>query len=313
MDLLDVFGEDEDYTTEDAPTKPEEPEKNIAHEFRADLLDWLVAGKIDPPRAGGLHCSSLWKTCARVPLLEAKYAAYIRIEPNSAGQQMTYDVGHALHDLIQNKYVGPFGRLWGEWKCLPCREITHKGLMPKACPKCEAPWRDDADGIQNIVYSEMFVKDDTLDYCGHCDGILLSRRGKKAVFEFKTISKSQYGGLRAPKPEHVIQVHAYMASLGLDEAVILYWDKGSQADWRKLSDGTWSCTNPHLKVFGVQFDSTIWGGVSVRIRDYHKAEDMVKRLPTIEIEHINQFTKICSHKKCDLACDCHVRDLCFAI
>ncbi len=324
MELSDLFDDDwppkQDTsapvlptTTASALSPPPKVETSIGADFRADFLDWLENGLVDTPRAPGLHCSSLWKTCPRVPLLEKKYAKYIQIEKNSAGQQLTFDVGHALHHHVQNKWMGPFGRLWGRWKCLVCQMVTHEGTMPGTCPKCDVDWRDKEDGILNIVYDEMFVVDDKLKYCGHCDGILLTRAGNKVVFEFKTISKSQYGGLRAPKYEHIIQVHAYMAALGLTEAVVLYLDKGSQADWRKLSDGTWSCKNPHIKVFQVSFDHTIWANLSKRIMKYHEADELAQKLPVVEIEHINQFKRVCSHKKCNLASECHLRDLCFAI
>ena len=312
MDLLDIFDDD---TPEPQP-KPDPAlvdSANIAYDFKLDLLDWLVNGKTEPPRAPGLHCSSLWKTCARVPMLEAKYSKFLTVEQITAGQRMTFDTGHTLHHLMQNAYLGPFGRLWGKWKCLSCQKITHEGTMPAACPVCDTPWRDEKDGIQNIVYDEMFVSVDDLKYCGHCDGIMLTRSGRKVVFEFKTISKSQYGSLKAPKHEHVIQVHAYMYGLGFKDAIVAYWDKGSQCDWSREKDGTWTSTNPHLKVFHVKWDDDIWAGVVKRIQDYHRAEERVKTLPTVEIENINEFHRVCSHKKCNLASGCHVRDLCFAI
>jgi hypothetical protein len=295
--------------TEEAPTLVD---GNIAAELREDFLHWLEHGKTDPPRAPGLHCSSLWKTCPRIPLLEKKYAEFLKIEKNSPGQQLTYDVGHALHHWVQNAWMGPFGRLWGNWKCLSCQKITHEGPMPQVCPQCDVIWRNDEDGSQNIVYDELFVVNEQLKYCGHCDGIFLTRAGNKVVFEFKTISKSQYGGLKQPKHEHIIQVHAYMAALGLKDAIVFYLDKGSQADWRKLPDG-WSCKNPHIKVFHVKWDDGIWGSMVKRIEEYHRADKRARDLPVVEIEHINEFARVCTHKKCDMANDCGVRDLCFAI
>ena len=50
-----------------------------------------------------------------------------------------------------------------------------------------------------------------------------------------------------------------------------------------------------------------------RIQDYHRAEKRARELPVVEIENINEFPRICTHKKCDMAGDCGVRDLCFAI
>lgn len=324
--LMDIF-EDSDRDDEESngwlshqPDGAESelpPEELTDGDFAQDLLDdfleWLVRGKTEPPRAPGLHCSSLWKTCPRVPLLEARYAEYLTVESDSAGQRLTYDVGHAIHDLVQNTFMGPFGRLYGNWKCLSCQKIVHEGTMPRACPRCDIPWRCEEDGVQNIVYAEMFVSDDDLKYCGHCDGIMLSREGKKFVFEFKTISKSQYGGLKAPKHEHVVQVHAYMNALGLKKAVVMYLDKGSQADWKQLPDGTWISPNPHVKMFLVEWDADLWANMERRIRDYHRAAKRAKTLPTVEIEDINEFPRICSHAKCDLAKDCGVREYCFSV
>lgn len=314
---MDIFGDDEESlpTTTQVVTEPEVSKDgdNYANDLKEDFLHWLVHGKTEPPRAPGLHCSSLWKTCPRVPLLEARYREYLKVEKDTAGQRLTYDVGHALHDMMQNTFMGPFGRLWGNWKCLSCQDVTHEGTMPQACPRCDVPWRCEEDGVQNIVYAELFVSDDILKYCGHCDGIMLSREGNKFVFEFKTISKSQFPKLRAAKHEHVVQVHAYMNALGLRDAVVLYLDKGSQADWKKLPDGTWVSPNPHVKAFHIKWDDDLWATMQSRIQDYHKATERAKKLPTVEIEHVNEFHRICTHTGCDLAADCGVRDYCFAI
>jgi hypothetical protein len=104
-----------------------------------------------------------------------------------------------------------------------------------------------------------------------------------------------------------------MHALGLTQAVVLYLDKGSQADWKKMPDGRWTNANPHLKVFLVSFNQSLWDGMTRRIRDFHKADHMAKTLPTVEIEHINQFSRVCTHKKCDLAADCGVSEFCFAV
>ena len=311
MELMDIFGNEElptvviETLTKDSP--------NLADDLKEDFLDWLVNGKTEPPRAPGLHCSSLWQTCPRVPLLEARYAGYLKVQKDTAGQRLTYDVGHGLHHLVQNSLMGPFGRLHGDWKCLACQKVTHHGTMPLACPECRVAWRDESDGNQNIVYNEMFVADDVLKYCGHCDGIMLSREGHKFVFEFKTISKSQYRSLRAPKYAHIVQVHAYMNALGLKDAVVLYLDKGSQADWEKLPDGTWISPNPHIRAFYVKWDDDLWAVMEQRIRAYHEAEQLAKKLPMVEIEHVNHYARICTHQKCDLAADCAVAEWCFAI
>jgi len=308
--LFDIF--DESTKADEIATRIAES-LNPAKDLVDDLVYWLENDKTEPPRAPGLHCSSLWKTCARTPLLESMHAASIQIRELKAGSRMTFDMGHALHNLIQNIYLGPFGRLYGEWKCLRCQKIVHKGTMPEHCPECNLEWRG-SDGNQNIVYSELFVKDEELDFCGHCDGVLMSRDGlKKRVFEFKSKSKAQFARLRVPESSHIIQVHAYMKGLGLEEALILYWDKGSQCDWSRDSDGNWLAGDPHLKSFLVTWNEDLWGAIEQRIKAYHKATSLIKSLPVVTNETVMKFPRVCTLASCDLATDCPVSQQCFAL
>jgi hypothetical protein len=309
--LADIFGgvpkdEDED----EAPRRLVAESANPAWDFVKDLAHWLEHGKTEPPRKPGLHASSLWKTCARIPLLSKQHV--LSLEPIKAGQRMTFDVGSALHFWMQNDYLGPMGRLWGDWKCLRCQKVVAQGTMPEHCPECDAPWRS-RDGCYNINYSESFVQDRELDYCGHCDGLLLDRTlQKKRVFEFKTISKSQYGGLHEAKAAHVIQVHAYMHTLDLQEAIVLYWDKGSQCDWSR-TDGKWIAGPPHLKAYLIRFSSSLWGAMVARIKDYHRANERAQSLPVVSDKDVMQFPRVCTHAKCDLAGECDYRNFCFRL
>lgn len=317
-DLIDIFGDDEDEELEPGPLRDEvvraAESAFPANDLINDLIHWLENEKTEPPRAPGLHCSSLWKTCARWRLLEKIYEDKIVPEKLTAGSRMTFDEGHALHDLIQNVYLGPFGRLYGDWNCLNCQEIVFRGTMPQACPKCDVPWRNDKDGSQNIIYAELFVRHDTLGYCGHCDGILLGRDPSvQRVFEFKTISKSGYARLRRPKHAHVIQVHAYMAALGLTEAIVLYWDKASQCDWTRDTDGSWITGPPHLKAFHVKFDNKLWDEIVVRVNHWNEADKMVKTLPVVTTAEVMKFERICTNSTCDLAVECPVSSYCFKL
>lgn len=322
MDLLDIFDEPppsppptkkiverapEASASEAAPALPPD------QEFLADLIYWLENVKTEPPRAPGLHASSLWKTCARVPLLQKMFADELEVERITAGSRMTFDVGHALHDLIQTDYCGPWGRLWGSWKCIRCQDVTHEGTMPAACPRCGLPSRDPHDNARNIVYAETPVHDKELQYVGHCDGIILDRAGNKRVFEFKTISKSQYEKLRAPKAAHVIQAHAYMSALGLREAIIVYWDKGSQCDWSKDESGRWVSGPPRLKVYLVAWDQALWNNMITRIKNYHRAAETARRLPVVSAKDVSAFSRVCSHSRCALAEDCSVSKFCFKV
>lgn len=323
--LLDIFN------APVAKTKPVVEKKRIvaesanpARDFVDDLVAWLEHEKTDPERAPGLHCSSLWRTCARVPLLEVLHKDQLKVERLKAGQIMTFDEGHSLHDLIQNNYGAAWGRLWGEWACLGCPptklpngklvpKVVHTGTRPDKCPECERP-SVYADGSLNIIYSEMSVECKELGYRGHCDGLMLDRTlTKKRVFEFKTISKSQYGELRQPKTAHIIQAHAYMHTFGLTEALIVYWDKGSQCDWTRDPAGKWLPGKPHLKAYLVQFSSDVWAPMVERIKAYHQSSNLAKTLPVVSAKDVMKFKRVCSHDKCDLAEECNVREFCFRL
>lgn len=315
--LSDIFGDDATYDTIERPVieTATTDSSNPAADLVQDLIYWLENVKTSPPREPGLHCSSLWKTCARRALLEFQYASELQTEVIAAGNRMTFDMGHALHNMIQNEYLGPLKRIYGDWKCLVCQEIIHTGLMPDRCHKCCTGWRDEVDGSLNIIYSELFVYDEELDFRGHCDGVLVGRgpNPKNRVFEFKTKSKSQFEKLTSPDWAHTIQVHAYMHCLKMDEAIILYWDKGSQCDWSRDLGGRWIAGAPHLKSYLVKFNPHLWEVIAQRIRDYHRAVELIRSLPVINGSVVKTFPRACDSRSCELALDCPVSSQCFSM
>lgn len=305
MELIDIFGDidDEEF---DVPTQ--NSLEDIADQIKADFLDYLENRHPEKERKPGLHCSSLWKTCARARVLAAKHADELPPpETPNAVERMTYDEGHALHDLMQTGY-GQWGRIQGDWKCLRCQKIVFTGAQPKTCPLCGLDYRDRIDGSANIVYIETGVEND-LGYVGHRDGLLVSRCGKIRGFEFKSISKSQFRDLKEPKWAHVIQAHAYMATEDYDEYVIWYWDKASQGDWEK-HDGRWVSKNPHLKIYIVPFNDKLWQRMEKRIRDYHAAGELIEKTDRDKLTG-TEFPRVCPARSCELAGECSVRDFCF--
>lgn len=311
--LSDIFGDVEETKEIQKIASAIAETANPAQDFVMDLISWLENERTEKIRSPGLHCSSLWETCARRELLKVIYADTLVEKKIKAGERLTYDMGHALHHLIQNDYLGPFGRLWGDWKCLGCQKIVFRGTMPISCPTCELPWRNQEDGHQNIVYSELLIQHPELDYQGHCDGVLLGRLPTKRVFEFKTKSKSMYDTLRHPDMPHVVQVHGYMHALDISEAILLYLDKGSQCDWTRDEGGKFIAGAPHLKAFVVKFDNELWSHMEKRIRDYHASHRKIKELPVITEAMVMGFPRICSHFKCELALSCEVAGPCFKL
>lgn len=322
-----------------------------AEKWFRDFQAWLIGpyeGVVHDDRDPGLHASALGGVCARRNLLINIFGAVDR--PHTSGNYFTFDVGHALHGWWQERYLGPKQELYGDWVCLACpcpecgpliaslgdisreekkkiyrecgkcrktgRKVT-RGLMPMECG-CGVPWQ------LAVRYLELKVENEELDYVGHTDGVLV-HKPKRRIFEFKTMSPSEYDKLvkrahpyeNGPKPMHVIQAHAYMAPLGLEEALIIYQNKGSQCKWSITMDGQFQAGDPKLGRFVVQFDQRLWDSVTARIHEHHRSIKVInsfkekgKRLPRAEV---SQFARICETKKCDLAARCPVARECFTL
>lgn len=268
-------------------------------------------------RLPGLHASSLYNVCARREVLSAiseiKEGARLVAskESHTAGNTFTQDLGHALHEWWQNVYLGPAGLLVGIWLCLKC-DAKADGLRPKKCVKCES---------KNLIYLEypIHIKDG-LDIHGHCDGVVLDTpndvKSKRRVFELKTKSPSQFPGIHSPERKHVIQVHCYMKGLGLDEAIIVYVNKGKQCSW-KITKGQFIAGKPSIKAFLVPFDDKLWSGISDLVMEYHKAKEGISKVldGSLDIADMNpnDYTVVCESIKCPMARGCAVKDLCFSV
>lgn len=85
---------------------------------------------------------------------------------------------------------------------------------------------------------------------GECDDIIKHpTTGEVSIFEFKTTSTDQYEALKAPFPNHVIQVHPYMVAKGLTSSYIGYENKDNQ----------------NFKMYRVNFDVQTWANITDRL------------------------------------------------
>jgi len=331
-DLIAQFGN---------PKPKPSPQAAGAAEWFKGFQDWLADDYerlVHKERKPGLHASGLGKVCGRRLLVIEAFGAHS--VPNTAGNYFTYDMGHALHYWWQERYLGPKQELWGDWMCTACscpecdveygsgdketcavcrktgRKIT-RGLMPMNC-ECGVPWQD------AVRYMELPVYDEELDYCGHCDGILVHAPNRR-LFEFKTMSPSEYEKLEkrskpytnGPHPDHVVQAHAYMGPLELNEALIVYVNKGSQCKWTVDRCGQFVAGEPKVTPFIIHWDQKLWDGIVERIHVYHQATDILEeakssitRLPRAAIETL---PRICADMKCQMAQRCPVSRECFSL
>lgn len=291
-----------------APPPPKAP-VDLADRFLSHISTWLTETypSFQSDREPGLHASSLWKTCARQRVLVAalQLGDDALKEKLAAGNYLTFDVGHALHHWWQNNYLGPMGVLIGDWFCSKCTEVTASGPQPTSCPKCNQ------DRRSVLTYQEYRIADPEMGYVGHCDG-LLQLGNVKVVFEFKTASPTEFEKITQPKMQHVVQSHAYMNALGLEDTLVVYQNKGSQCDWSKNQDG-WSAGKLKLRVFHVKFDKSYWATYVGRCREYKRAGELIRRLPVVRSNDAMDFEGLCAHKKSPLADSCPVVTACFAL
>ena len=294
-----------------------------AEAFRADVIEFIA--KIDD-REGGVpgyqRASSFNKVCGRRTALAALHPHVAVAKRITAGRRINFDVGKALHYWWQNKYLGPMQRLWGQWFCMSCKHV-HTGLMPRNCPGCGETrvkifsWSD-ADGkpqshkVDNITYAEMLLLVDDLAYSGHPDGLLVEFNGSTEpptmLNELKSISTKNYDKLKKPESGYLDQIHAYMNALGMRTCLITYIDKGKSCEWRGGPSGP-VAGSPRFKNFYIEFDDERWAGLQAKLLDNKRAIDE----PPETSADVAQWDRVCDGPGVRLACECPLRDECFAL
>jgi len=304
-------------------SKEDDPAQKFLDHVYAYLETPAIYEARSSHRLPGLHASSLHSTCARreilvaIALLVTESPIVAFREAASAGGAFTQDLGHALHDWWQNKYLGDSGLLYGHWRCVRCGSVK-EGTKPKRC----SVGLDCIGKAARFEYREMQVHvQGGLDIHGHTDGIILERPfdldSKRRIFELKTKSPTQYPAIHSPDRKHVIQVHTYMAGLGLDEAIIVYTNKGKQCAWT-FREGNFIAGKPHVKAYLVPFDPKLWEQVTQVVKEYHEAK---RRIDAIadgrgdpkKLLNPHEFTQVCDNEKCAMARSCGVKDLCFSV
>lgn len=287
--------------------RPDAPTENQWLENFTIWLEESYDGIVHSPRLPGLHASSLYDTCPRKEGLMLLYPP--GPDKKVAGQVATFEMGQMMHWWWQHRYLGPKQELYGNWFCSGCR-LTTTGFMPLNCA-CGSDWRT------TISYKEMGIEDKELGFTGHADGILVDRvSDTKRVFEFKSISPSEYKDLKKPKHAHVIQSNAYMRGLKLKEALIVYQNKGSQCEWKFMENGDVIPGPINVKVFLVRFDDKLWKNVEDIIRARNTALAEFQALLSegkLTKEVVCASKRICETKGDEAAKYCPMRTKCFEL
>lgn len=321
-DIIRLLSDDPEAITDGAPS----PVKQFLHELFAFIE--TSDEEPEPGKPSYLRASSLYRLCPRREALSAVFPEEMPtvVGAITAGQQMTFDLGHAVHAWFQNKYLGPMGKLWGHWFCLKCDRIVHTGLMPKKCKDCgrgRSLWHaHEHEGVterfnlDNFVYVERSLVDHELGLTAHPDGLLYSEelRDVQTLFELKTISsdgRDKVLKANEAKPEHIIQIHAYMHLTGLRETYVVYFDKGKQCEWVFDSTTGISPGEERLLVYHVEFDDDLWDGIVQDIKAYWRASELHAVAPVSA--DAAPFKRKCKSPMEQMARDCPMRDRCFAL
>lgn len=275
MDLSDVMNAVIGGLDSSPPPMPTKP-RDRAVAFYEDLCAYIATRgqtKKKPPIVDGLlRASCVSDVLEALPRIRtfshrSQVAATFSKTP-LLGEQMTYDIGHAIHDLWREEYLGPSGRLWGIWRCPVCGNET-RGTLPMAMThKCAGP-------TSQPRFVESYIEIPEHRLRGHPDGLLVEPLTVKpeTLLEIKSTSSSNYDKLSDPEAAHMQQVHPYMRGFGVEEVLFIYVDKGKQTDWKWLDGRLRPVGKPRFKVYHRMFDDRIWNTITTGVAEFFALYD----------------------------------------
>ena len=156
-----------------------------------------------------LRISSISDVCVREVLLGIRNGVSSKRFTN-VGLQVTFDIGHAFHEFIQNsqEYLGR--KKVGWWRCSACG-VKYFGRYPvQRCSSCNAY----PEAFRHEEHSLSLPEE--IPVSGHPDDFLEIAPGDIRVVDYKSLSGDEFKKLTAPKAEHIIQVTGYMEYLQYD-------------------------------------------------------------------------------------------------
>lgn len=154
---------------------------------------------VHSPRA-----SSVYEDCMRKLVIGVSLKLK---EPKWQGirDRLTFGIGNAVHDWLQNS-PSIFGdRRYGWWKCLACGQVRYFGSPPKKDCSCGA--RPEA----SIYHEHSFEITHPVTVSGHPDMFFKPSWAKKLrITELKTLAGDEFDKLPSPFIGHEWQTHVYM-------------------------------------------------------------------------------------------------------
>lgn len=250
------------------------------------------------------RASGLGYVCPREEVLASRYE-FVRQEHISPSLQITFDIGHAFHDLYRDSYFGPMGIWLGAWECLHCGWSTDDdgtseppvqgkysgrlAKMPAECGGCGAPFFvvDHASRTYG-TFKEWYVQDEEFFINGHPDG-WVAHNGRMLT-DLKSKSAKSFPTLRSVEPAHVPQVLGYQRMCSDTNGAVWYMNKSP------------------------------WGDASMFLRDFAVPynEEAFRRLVAEPMEELQNGLsggvlpdRICPAATCSRAKECQLNDVCW--
>lgn len=153
-------------------------------------------------RPGFVHASALISLCPRQQTLMVESGMTVE-ERITGAHRVMWRIGRAVEDHVRTQLIdGLVGRTLGLWTCRCHSPREHKGFKPRASVKCH-----NCNGVLD-QYNELTLFDVVNHVSGNPDLVLCQDESYISV-EIKSMVKHQWDDLRAPLPNHVIQVAAY--------------------------------------------------------------------------------------------------------
>ncbi len=298
------------------------PRKVVTLEQMGDVYDefWLYASY-----------ATGW--CPRMCAIAAVYGASER--PVKADQQMLYDIGHAYHDMFQQKTIPHRGDdvLLGAWK--HHRKTTgrlvrsnYKNVVDdgekRDVVRGWGPRPKGFDGRNGWRYEESKIRMTDLRVVVKMDGIIRWSDDGDESFDLKTVDRDQYDRLNpllggVPSENHVLQGHLTMWATGVKRHRIIYVFKGvrgigsmflehiverDDAEISKLKGLAAQCVSAVKMVDDYKKEKGVDPTVLLDDDDLKKEmyENVVEQIPRLEV---------CPMKSKGKARNCDERDDCF--
>lgn len=169
--------------------------------------------------------------CRRLKVGQMAGLVEIHYEKARPSLQITFDMGNALHELIQG-YFWDIGILKGTYKCLKCDKRYHDVVSPLVCPSGKS-----THTRKHLKYKEVYLRSTTPDLpiSGRCDGILVIDGGLHLMdiksIKSRTLKSSEREfcfedlDLQGPKRDHIVQLNLYLWMAGLEKGHLFYISK----------------------------------------------------------------------------------------